>query len=245
MIKISIVTPTYNRESFHGRILGCVLTQTHSNWEWLIHDDSPIPSGILSTVADDRIKYFHSQDKLTIGEKRNLLGKRACGEIIIHFDDDDFYCSDYCAKVVNKLETDKLDFINLRGWFVHDLRHGFLGWWFLMAKNGLYYVCDGNGILAVKIDDSEGPGGAGLGWGFGYAYRKAVIDTVNFPPQNFAEDGAFAAEVVKRFHTGWHIDKTGIVLHEVHAGNTSRSFAQYNIPEFLLPKIFPEYVLPV
>ena len=242
MAKVSIITPTYNRELFHRRILNCVLKQTYSDWEWLIHDDSPIPSSVLSDVADDRVNYIYSPDKMTIGDKRNLLGIRARGEIIVQFDDDDFYCCDYVAKVVDKLESDKLDFINLRGWFVHDLRHGFFGWWNLMVKSGLHFICERKSIHVKELDNPRGLIGNERGWGFGYAYRKSVIDVVKFPSQDWGEDGVFAAEVERRFRIGWHLDTTGIVLHEIHWGNTSRSFSQYTIPEFLLTKIFPEYV---
>ena len=39
---------------------------------------------------DDSIRLVHIEEGRTVGEKRNFGVSRACGEIITHFDDDDW-----------------------------------------------------------------------------------------------------------------------------------------------------------
>lgn len=37
------------------------------------------------------VRYFHLTERKTIGEKRNLAVSNALGDIIVHWDDDDFF----------------------------------------------------------------------------------------------------------------------------------------------------------
>lgn len=45
------------------------------------------------------------QDGNTIGEKRNIACSEAKGDIIVHFDDDDFYSGDYVSKCVEVIKS--------------------------------------------------------------------------------------------------------------------------------------------
>jgi glycosyltransferase involved in cell wall biosynthesis len=40
VVKVSIITPTYERHHFHARLRDCVLAQTCDDIEWLVLDDS-------------------------------------------------------------------------------------------------------------------------------------------------------------------------------------------------------------
>lgn len=62
---------------------------------------------------------FDFSDK-TIGDKRNALCQKAKGEIIIHFDSDDFYANDYVSKSVGYLISSKADVTGLcNAYFYH------------------------------------------------------------------------------------------------------------------------------
>jgi hypothetical protein len=117
----------------------------------------------------------------------------------------------------------------------------FLGYWDLTVPCGAFHVCDGTGVELVVIDDPTVLAGTELGWGFGFAYRRTVWEAIGFPDQDFDEDGAFSRAAHARFRCGYLLDRQGLCLHEVHGGNTSRAFAQSNIPVFLLPRLFPDY----
>lgn len=62
--------------------------------EWVIYDDGQEEVRDLFEAASDRlpvIRFIHSEDKMTLGEKRNRLNEEASGEIIVAMDDDDYY----------------------------------------------------------------------------------------------------------------------------------------------------------
>lgn len=241
-MKVSLITPTCQRERFHQRILQCFEWQSHRDIEWLILDDSPAPSKTFEGLQRDNISYHHTDKRMVIGDKRNWLAERCTGELIAHFDDDDFYAPDYIATMAGTLEQQALDFMNLRGWFVHDIRSRFFGYWDMTEKKGRHFICDKAGISSVDVqrDDFFSPTNE-LSWGFGFLYRKKVWDAVHFPSQGWNEDGVFSQAVHEKFRAGGMKDRTGICLHEIHGGNTSRCFPQYSLPPFLIERVFPDY----
>lgn len=241
MSSVSIITPTYDREKFHARIMSCVRNQTYRNIEWIVLDDSPRPSRLLAAADPGLVRYVHVPDRLTTGQKRNVLAEMAQGDIIVHFDDDDYYAPGYVGAMVHWFATHPVDFINLRGWFMHDTRHGFFGYWNLMIKTGLHFVCADTGVSATNVEDEDTFANNELGWGFGYAYRRKVTQAIRYPEINWNNDCTFAQEVQRRFAMGHIMDVSGICLHEMHGANASRAFAQSNIPIFMLEKVFPGY----
>jgi glycosyltransferase involved in cell wall biosynthesis len=87
---VTCMMPTYNRRSFIPQAIRCFLRQDYSKLELLVVDDGTEPIGDL-VPANDRIRYLHFDQKLTIGAKRNLACEKARGEFIVHWDDDDWY----------------------------------------------------------------------------------------------------------------------------------------------------------
>jgi len=74
--------------------------------EWIVFDDGQEEVQDLFEAARDRLpllKFIRSEDKLTIGEKRNRLNEEARGDIIIALDDDDFYFPDRVSAAVAAL----------------------------------------------------------------------------------------------------------------------------------------------
>jgi len=93
---VSIVTPTYNRRRFIPFLIKMVQQQTYprARMEWIVYDDGQEPVGDLLEAARadlPTVKYIYSEEKMTIGEKRNRLNQEAMGDIIVAMDDDDFY----------------------------------------------------------------------------------------------------------------------------------------------------------
>jgi len=96
---VSLVTPTYNRRRFIPSLIRIIELQTYprDRMEWILLDDGQEEIGDLIEAARHRlptVRYIREEDKLTLGEKRNRLNREAKGEIIIAFDDDDFYFPD-------------------------------------------------------------------------------------------------------------------------------------------------------
>jgi glycosyltransferase involved in cell wall biosynthesis len=88
---VSIVVPTYGRPEFFELII--------RNWEridyprekleLIICDDTP--KAKKPEITDKQIRYYILPNRVSIGEKRNLLANAAKHEYIVHMDDDDWY----------------------------------------------------------------------------------------------------------------------------------------------------------
>jgi glycosyltransferase involved in cell wall biosynthesis len=103
---VSLVTPTYNRRRFIPGLLRMMEQQTYpiERMEWIVIDDGQEEVEDLFEAARDKIPhlvFIRHEDKLTIGEKRNLLNTHAMGDIIIAIDDDDFYFPDRVSAAVD------------------------------------------------------------------------------------------------------------------------------------------------
>jgi glycosyltransferase involved in cell wall biosynthesis len=93
---VSIVTPTYNRRRFIPSLLKMVQSQTYprDRMEWVVYDDGQEEVRDLFEAARSllpQLNFIWSEEKMTLGEKRNRLNAEAKGEIIVAMDDDDFY----------------------------------------------------------------------------------------------------------------------------------------------------------
>ena len=112
--------------------------------------------------------------KISIGEKRNILIEKAKGEIIVQFDDDDYYAPNYVSSMVSALTHLGADLINLRGWFLYDVRSDFFGYWDLMQKEGPHYRCDQAGVALTMLSPENNLDFENnqLGFGFSYAFKK-------------------------------------------------------------------------
>ncbi len=107
MIHVSVVTPTFNRTQFIRRSIACYKAQTFplENMEWIILDDGDQSVEALFTEAEfdgiPNIRYIREYTKMTIGAKRNKLNSLAKGDIIVSWDDDDYYPPERIQTIVN------------------------------------------------------------------------------------------------------------------------------------------------
>jgi len=86
---VSCTMPTHNRRPFVGRAIDYFLRQDYPNRELVVIDDGTDP--VRDLVPDDpRICYVHLPARIPLGAKRNLACAGARGDIIMHWDDDDW-----------------------------------------------------------------------------------------------------------------------------------------------------------
>src|SRR5678816_3153619 len=87
---VSSIMPTYNRRAFVPQAIGYFLRQDYARKELIIVDDG---SDEISDLIprDERLRYTRLDHKLPLGAKLNLACEQASGEIIINWDDDDWY----------------------------------------------------------------------------------------------------------------------------------------------------------
>jgi 2-polyprenyl-3-methyl-5-hydroxy-6-metoxy-1,4-benzoquinol methylase len=86
---VSCIMPTYNRRQFVPQAIKYFLRQDYPHKELIILDDGT--DKIRDLVPDfPEIQYIGLPSKLRVGEKRNLAVEASRGEIILHWDDDDW-----------------------------------------------------------------------------------------------------------------------------------------------------------
>lgn len=108
---VSVVTPTYRRHPFLEQLLRCVRLQDYpqSLIEVVILDDSPRPPVLRSEwTAGLNVRVVHSAVRVPLGEKRNRLHRYADGEVIVCFDDDDWYPPQRVSHAVEALQSSGL-----------------------------------------------------------------------------------------------------------------------------------------
>jgi len=101
---VSICTPTFNRRPFISHMIKCFESQTYPKelLEWIIVDDGTDKVGDL-VQSIPQVKYFSYEEKMALGEKRNLMHQKATGDIFVYMDDDDFYPPERVSHAVQKL----------------------------------------------------------------------------------------------------------------------------------------------
>lgn len=242
MVKISVITPTYKREKDLLRMIRYYRQQTHPDKELLILDDSPTPSAAVQKAVekDPQIQYFHSTVRQNNGTKRNFLIEKASGEIIAHFDDDDYYAPPYLELMVKQMKD--FDLIKLNGWFTYCPAQRFFAYWDTTRFMGRHYKLHPTKPLELVETRYFGPDAMkGFLWGYGftYVYRRHIFDDVQFSDVYHTSDYDFITQAMQKgFEAASFADINGVTLHIIHKTNVSSVFPQYVLPEFLMPRIF-------
>lgn len=110
---VSVLTPTFNRRKFIPTAIACYKAQEypHDRMEWLILDDGTdkvkdlFDKATAEGVKNIRYYALPEGEKLPIGAKRNRLNEMAKGDIVVCWDDDDYYPPERIKKAVTKLRS--------------------------------------------------------------------------------------------------------------------------------------------
>jgi len=156
---ISCIMPTRNRRAFIKQAIAYFARQDYPNLELIIIDDGDDPVADL-VPADPRIRYLRLSAPISIGAKRNQACALARGEIIAHWDDDDWYSPQRLSHQVKPLLDGTADvtgletacFFELESWrawrvtaelhrrlFVGDVHGGTLVYWRRVWKRLAHY----------------------------------------------------------------------------------------------------------
>ena len=103
---VSVCTVTFNRRIFWPAALEMFRSQTYpkNRMEWIIVDDGTDKVRDLIDAAHiSQIKYVALDEKLPLGAKRNLSHTYCRGEVIVYFDDDDYYPPERVSHAVETL----------------------------------------------------------------------------------------------------------------------------------------------
>lgn len=115
-IKISIIIPVYNTESFLKECLDSVIQQTYKNIEVICVNDGSTDHSldILNEYAamDKRIRIFSKENEgKGAASARNLGLDHATGDYILFLDSDDYYAVDAVEKLTKKAERYSADLV--------------------------------------------------------------------------------------------------------------------------------------
>ncbi|MEE2749803.1 MAG: glycosyltransferase [Myxococcota bacterium] len=244
-MRISVTTPTYGRPDKHPLLYRCFAGQSWADKELIVLDDSPSPSAFFTQLEDPSVRYIHSETKQNIGEKRNRLASLATGELIAHFDDDDYYGPNYLSAMANKLGDAGL--VRLAGWFIYSQAQSRLWYWDqrTIAAPIHYRLMGGRNLDAMPVnklstEDQETWIKDNLsGWGFSFMYPKAVYDQVQFEEVSHGEEGLFTQGIRKLgYDVIQAVDTEALAIVIRHAQDNSNLFPQYALPDFLIDRLF-------
>jgi glycosyltransferase involved in cell wall biosynthesis len=191
---ISCIMPTADRRTFVPEAIRLFLAQDYPQRELVIFDDGADP--VVDLVPhDERIRYIRRESRLSIGAKRNLACDAARGEIIAHWDDDDWYAPWRLSRQVAEFADGRADLCGLdRVPFVDP-----------SARRAWEYVYPADAAPWV--------------YGATLCYRKALWRDRPFPEIGVGEDTGFVAQVPPGRVRA--LAAPGLFVGLVHRGNTS------------------------
>ena len=172
---VTIAVATYEkRHEYHEFIYELFKAQDYKGkLTLLLYDNGDQPSPFFSTLTDSNVRYLHTTKKssaLSLGAKRNWLAENADGEIVVVWDDDDFYGRNYVSFMVESLIKNKAHLVKPTEW--------------LMA----HFNQKGDAIEfhMVKPENTK------FGWGFGFVFKKIVLQKCKYADLNRIEEDYFA-----------------------------------------------------
>ncbi|WP_091743275.1 glycosyltransferase [Phenylobacterium immobile] len=194
MTLVSCIMPTANRRAYMPHAIDYFLRQDHAERELVILDDGEDAVADL-IPADPRIRYLRETRRRTTGAKRNACVEAARGEVIIHWDDDDWYAADRISRQLAALEGADADLCGMESLLFFDP----------MAEKAWLYRYPGRDAAWVC--------------GVSMAYRRALWARNPFPHLQVGEDSHFIwnARDVKAVRMG----ESGLIAAMVHGANTS------------------------
>jgi glycosyltransferase involved in cell wall biosynthesis len=201
---VSCIMPTYNRRAFVPQALEYFRRQDYPNRELIIVDDGNDPVGDLARDVPG-VQYVRLPARKSIGAKRNLACARARGEIIAHWDDDDWYSNDRLRYQVMPIIAGTADLTGLENAFV------------LQLPTGEFWTT--NQQLHRQLFVGNVHGGT-------LVYRKELLTQgLRYPEINLAEDAYLLHYATRRGMRLVRLSNPGVFVYVRHGRNAWREFA--------------------
>ena len=191
---VSCVMPTADRRAMVPHAIAWFQRQDHPARELVILDDGDDP--VADLVPDDaRIRYERAERRLVLGAKRNAVCELARGDVIVHWDDDDWIAPQRVSRQLAELERSGAEACG--------------------ATSLLYVSPAGRAAWRYAY-----PGGRDAPWVAGntLAYTADAWRRSRFPEIQVGEDARFLSD---RRRTVQVVDDDELVVGVVHAANTS------------------------
>lgn len=101
-MKFSIITPSHRYQTYFDELYESILSQTYSNWEWIVYLNGDFKKNQLSKniLKDKRVKIFEDYSGNTnIGYIKNKAFFSGTGDVLVEVDHDDLITSDCLEKI--------------------------------------------------------------------------------------------------------------------------------------------------
>jgi len=200
--------PTRDRQELALQAIQYFLRQDYPERELVIVDDGAEP---LAVPADERIRHIRLSGPVSLGRKRNLGAEQSRGEIIVHWDDDDWYAPDRIRHQIEPLLTGEADVSGLVTEHFYSLQGG--GFW----------SCTPELHARMFFADVHGRSIA-------YA-RRLWGRHARYPDHSQAEDARFLQAALARGSRLARLPNPDKLIYVRHGANTWR----FECGEFLLP----------
>jgi glycosyltransferase involved in cell wall biosynthesis len=107
---VTIIIPTFNRETKLADAINSALNQTYQNTQIIVIDDGSIDGTAELVKKFSSVEYFY-QKNAGQAAARNAGLAQAKGTIIASLDSDDVWYANFLEDCVSKLEANQLDFV--------------------------------------------------------------------------------------------------------------------------------------
>lgn len=191
----SCLMPTANRRRFVPGAIARFLAQDYDRAELIILDDG---EDAVADLAPDhpKIRYLRSPRCGSLGEKRNHAAAAARGEILLHWDDDDWYAPERIGLQVQALQDSGADVCGIdRAFFIDPGRRAAWEYVYPQGNGHAPWVC--GATLCYRRDYWQAHRFTGLQVGEDTAFAAAV------PPQrlHILPDNRFFAALIHQDNT--------------------------------------------
>jgi glycosyltransferase involved in cell wall biosynthesis len=208
---VTCIMPTCDRRAFVPLALENFRRQDYPHKELVVVDDGD-DAIVDLTFGQPGVRYIRLAMRATIGGKRNLACRRPRGEIIAHWDDDDWYAPDRLRYQVAPILAGEADLTGLAGDYVLELPRGDF-WTTSPQLHRRMFVGDVHGGTLV--------------------YRSSLLDSgIRYPEINLAEDAALIRQASGRRHRLLRLANPGVFVYVRHGSN---AWGEYAPGSFLDP----------
>ncbi|HWS54790.1 MAG TPA: glycosyltransferase [Pyrinomonadaceae bacterium] len=201
---VSCIMPTYDRRAYVPLALEHFRRQDYPRKELIVVDDGADAVGDLCEGRAG-VRYVRLAMHTSIGGKRNLACRQARGQVIAHWDDDDWYAPDRLRYQVAPILAGEADLTGLVNNCVLELPGGDF-WTTTPDLHPRMFVGDVHGGTLV--------------------FRASLLETgIRYPETSLAEDAALIRQAVARRGRLLRLSNPGLFVYVRHGANAWREYA--------------------
>jgi glycosyltransferase involved in cell wall biosynthesis len=195
---VSCIMPTSDRPDWLAQAICYFQRQGYPNRELVIVDASA--GSAKAAIPDDpSVRYHRIRSRTAVGAMRNIACGLARGDIVVHWDDDDWYGPNRIAAQVQPILDDRADITALTDTLFFDLNR----WQFWRCAPRLHqrlFVLDAHGGTL--------------------AFRKSLFGArCRYPEVSLAEDASFLHCAVQQGARLARLPSDGLFVYLRHGGN--------------------------